>query len=129
MYTFDDLTVYSIPMDKYAEKIGRLKENVLQDVQFGIDTVSGNISVEDDQLMCLAIPFSEGWKAYIDGREEETYCLNERYVGVVVPAGRHNVRFHYSEPYKKTGCLVSVMGIAAFVFIIAGRRNARTGSK
>lgn len=129
VYTFDDLTVYSIPMDKYAEKIGRLKENVLQDVQFGIDTVSGNISLEDDQLMCLAIPFSEGWKAYIDGREEETYCLNERYVGVVVPAGRHNVRFHYSEPYKKTGCLVSVMGIAAFVFIIAGRRNARTGSK
>lgn len=37
----------------------------------------------------------KGWRAYVDGRRVETHFANHAFLGVHVPAGRHNVRLVY----------------------------------
>ena len=125
VYTFKKLTVYSVPMGQYAEKTVKLRETALENVRFGTDTVSGEIRTDENKLLCLAIPFSKGWNAYIDGDKAEVHCLNGRYIGVVVPTGVHNVRFHYIRPYQNIGYLISAAGIAAFLFIIIAYSDKR----
>jgi len=112
-------------MGQYAEKTVKLRETALENVRFGTDTVSGEIRTDENKLLCLAIPFSKGWNAYIDGDKAEVHCLNGRYIGVVVPTGVHNVRFHYIRPYQNIGYLISAAGIAAFLFIIIAYSDKR----
>ena len=130
IYYMDDLQVYCVPMGNYAEKIRKLQENTLQNIQVGTDTVAGDITLDRTKLLCLAVPFSTGWEAFIDGSKTEVYCLNERYMGILIPSGEHSVQFQYSMPYKKAGLAVSLLGIAAFaacIFIIE-RKNSQSGT-
>ena len=117
-YSFDNLRVYSIPLDQYPSKIEKLRENTLQNLELATDTVSGDISLAEPKLLCLAMPYSKGWKAFIDNESTEVLCLNERYMGIVIPAGTHRIRFNYSMPFKKAGLVLTLIGIAVFIIII-----------
>ena len=46
------------------------------------------------------------------------YCLNERYIGVVVPKGKHAIGFNYHTPYKTEGFVISLIGIVVFVAFV-----------
>ena len=118
VYTFSDLSVYAIPMNGFAEKITALKEDTLQNMKLGTDSMSGTITLSKAKILCFATPYSSGWKACIDGKETEVYCLNERYPGIVIEKGYHTVEFKYQMPYKKAGFIVSVIGILGLAAII-----------
>ena len=118
IYSFKSLDVYGIPMEGFKEKIQGLRENTLKSIAFGTDYVRGKITLSSDKLLCLATPFSTGWRAYVDGHEVEVHCVNERYPGIVVPEGTHKIRFRYHMPYKKEGFLLSILGIAALIALL-----------
>lgn len=118
IYSFKSLDVYGIPMKGFEEKIADLQKNTLQNIEVGTDSVSGNITLSSDKLMCLATPYSIGWKAYVDGQEVEVHCLNERYLGIVVPQGQHDISFRYHMPYKKEGFLLSIFGLIALITLL-----------
>ena len=115
IYFFDSLKVYEIPMDGYEEKVSRLQENTLQNIELGTDTLTGDITLPEEKLMCLAVPYSEGWEAFIDGQKTSVYNVNVRYQGIVVPAGEHKIEFRYHMPWKKEGCILSLAGLAALI--------------
>ncbi len=126
-YSFDNLRVYSIPMGSYRSRIAKLKKNTLQNVQFATDTISGEISLKEPKILCLAIPYSTGWKAFIDDEKTQVLCLNERYMGILIPAGDHNIRFQYSMPYKKAGMVISLIGLVGFIVLIVFSEQKRNG--
>lgn len=118
IYTIENLRVYSVPMDQYAEKISALQENTLQNIMLNTDIISGEINIDSPQLLCLAVPYSTGWKAFVDGKETPVMLTNERYLGILVPAGFHTIEFHYSMPYKHAGIVLSLVGIVVLIIII-----------
>ena len=125
-YTFDSLRVYSVPMDGYTEKIEKLRENKRENIEFGTNSVMGEITVDDARILCLATPYSKGWEARIDGNETEVFCLNGRYLGITIPEGSHVVQFHYKTPYAREGLELSLFGCAVFAVILAlDRRKCR----
>jgi len=117
-YTYKSLRVYSIPTDQYQSKIDKLRENTLQNIELDTDTVRGSISLEEPKLLCLAMPYSKGWKAFIDDEQTDVLNVNERYMGILIPAGTHNIRFNYSMPFKKAGAVLTLIGILVFIVII-----------
>lgn len=118
IYSFKSMDVYGIPMKGFGEKIADLQKDTLQNIVFGTNTVSGDITLSDDRLMCFATPYSKGWKAYVDGNETEVHCVNERYSGIVVPEGHHDILFKYHMPYKKAGLFISLSGIIALIALL-----------
>ena len=118
IYTFKSLDVYGIPVKGFEKKIKSLGKNTLKDIRLGTDSVRGKITLSSDKLLCLATPFSTGWKAYIDGHEAEVHCVNERYPGIVVPKGTHKIRFRYHMPFKKEGFFVTLFGVACFILLL-----------
>lgn len=118
IYNIENLNVYSVPFgEEYNEKIRSLRECCLEEISMGTDSVSGIIDVGHRELLCVAIPFSDGWSAFVDGEPVDPLCVNEHYIGLFLPEGRHSVKLEYETPYKKAGIIVTLFGIIAFICI------------
>jgi uncharacterized membrane protein YfhO len=66
--------------------------------------------------MVLGIPYSKGWRAYVDGKKEKLLQANVMYMALPLTAGTHHIVLKYETPYLKTGLFVSLV---AFL-ILAG---------
>ena len=130
VYTFDDVQVYSVPMNEYPAKVEKLQQDHMTNLKIGDDEVTGDISLDKQKLMCLAMTYSDGWDAYVDGNATKVYRLNEKYMGIVVPAGDHKIVFRYTMPYKWAGCIITLCGILVFiVMIVVVERRRKVGTR
>lgn len=117
-YTFENLEIFAVSMEKYEEKIRNLSANVLQNIGYGDNYISGKINIGSNGILQIATSYSDGWKAYIDGRETDVLKVNEAFIGINVEEGEHIVEFKYQTPFLKLGAIFSIIGILAFVVII-----------
>ena len=79
------------------------------------DTLSGKVTVTDDSVFVLSIPYDKGFTVYIDGKETDYYLANEAFIGFDITKGEHTVTLCYKAPLKTAGFAVSGIGIALFI--------------
>lgn len=126
VYSFDSINIICQPMTGYEEKVNALKENVMTDVTFATNTVTGKISLDESKYLCITVPYSKGWKAYVDGEKTEVYNANGQYMALKLEAGKHNIRLVYNTPFLKAGAVLSLFGIVIFiVYIIVWEKQNR----
>lgn len=118
VYTFGGMEVICRPMRGYTEAVDALREDILTDVTFGVDAVSGSISLSEPKLLLMTIPYSDGWSATVDGEPTELIRANISYMGLMLDAGEHEIELHYRTPYKRVGGLISAVGVALFAVSI-----------
>lgn len=118
IYSFSGIYVYAVPMDGYEERIKPLQEDPLQNIKLGTDTISGEITIQENKILCVATPYGRGWSVEVDGEEKPLLCVNKHYLGVELPAGEHAVVFRYSTPLKREGFIFSIAAIAVFAGMI-----------
>jgi hypothetical protein len=88
-------------------------------------------------LVLSEIYYPPGWKAYVDGKETEVYKTNYVLRSIVLPAGKHMVKFKYYSATYELGLTASSVGWAITgLLILIGmisrlwlRRAALFGSK
>ncbi|MCR5060748.1 MAG: YfhO family protein [Saccharofermentans sp.] len=118
-----DLSVACIDMDMARENLQKRFEDSPEVIRtedrgtvIGFDTGS-----EDEKYYVVATPYSEHWKAYIDGAEAEVIQANIQYMAVKVPAGHHSVEFRYEGDYT-AGLILSAAGVLVFAgYMICGK--------
>ena len=117
-YTFESFEILAVEMDKYEEKIDKLKTNVMQDIKYGNDYITGTVNTASNGILQITTSYSDGWKAYVDDKEVEVLKVNEAFIGINVEAGNHNIRFEYETPYLKLGMVFSGLGLLIYLYII-----------
>lgn len=110
-YSFDDISVYSQAMDVYDEAVKNLGKDVLENISIQKDYISGTVNTEESKLLCLSIPYSEGWTAYIDGEEVELLKANLMHMALSVSSGEHKIELKYETPFLKAGVLISIFAL------------------
>lgn len=94
-----------------------------------------NIVVEDDMITChididmpkylqFSVPYSKGWKAYVDGKETELIKSDYMYMGLWIEEGYHEIELRYEMPYFKDGLVASAACLV--VTCLTGYRDYRT---
>lgn len=77
------------------------------DIIKAVDVLDNAVRVEteskSDEIVCVAVPYSKGWSAKIDGNTAKIYKMNDMYMGIEVPAGEHIVELNYFTPGLKWG--------------------------
>ncbi|HEU4453418.1 MAG TPA: YfhO family protein [Longimicrobium sp.] len=81
-------------------------------------------------LLVLADNYYKDWKATVDGRPVEIHRTNHTFRGVVVPAGRHEVRFTFESSQLRTGfwiylACMALLAAAGLFFLLAHFRRRR----
>lgn len=116
-YKIEDLKVYAQPIDQYSQQISALKENVLKNIKMDTNTIQGNINLKKDKILCLAVPYSKGWKATVDGKEQELLQANTMYMALPLSEGNHSVILKYGTPGLKAGIAISFAGLILCIII------------
>ncbi|MDO4276151.1 MAG: YfhO family protein [Eubacteriales bacterium] len=117
VYSFDSLKVVCQPMGSVESKTSRLGKESLKDISISTNKISGNITVSEDKMLVMALPYSSGFRAFVDGTETELYQANTMYMALEVPKGTHNIQFTYCTPYLRAGGVITVLGIGIYVII------------
>ncbi len=114
-FAVDNILIYAVPMSLYENAAADLGKYVLENVVVGADHVTGTIHVPEKRILQFSIPYSKGWRAYVDGREVDIVASDVMYMAVFLDAGEHTVELRYMTPYLKEGILVS--GITLFCWV------------
>lgn len=125
-YYFEEMRVAAQPVK--GEQAGAFVQERLEEVGIRSNEVTGKISVDKEKLLCLTLPYSTGWRVYVDGVETEILQADTMFMAILVPEGSHEIRLAYRTPYLKAGGVISIAGlgsIACLAIVPAIRRKVR----
>ena len=115
MYSFENLEVLCLPVETLPRHLDALQESVLEQVTFQTNQVTGTISLEKSKFLCLSVPYSSGWSAYVDGNQMPLYQANTMFMGLELDEGEHTIELRYQTPGLQTGLCISTTGFAAWL--------------
>ena len=123
-YRFDKIEIICQPVKDFSKKTDALREEVLENVDlhndniaFATSEVTGEIKVSAPKILCLSIPYSSGWTAYVDGEEQEILPANIMFMALALEAGEHSIRLEYRTPGMKEGAMLTVLGLLCFAVL------------
>lgn len=114
-YSFENLSIICQPMENYETNINSLKEDIMVNEEIGTNTVSGEITLDKDKILCLSVPYNTGWTAYVDGKETEILKANTMYMALPLTKGKHTIKLVYTTPYIMEGAVISLISLTVFV--------------
>ncbi len=83
---------------------------------------------DSDKLVSLTISYDGGWSATMDGKPIE--IIDEYGLMLIkVPAGHHELAFHYKTPLVDTGIAVSLVSWGIFIVILIVKRQSEKRMK
>ena len=122
-YRFDKLEVICQPLRRTRNRIRHLKENTLENLQVESNRIQGTLHLDQNKLLCMTIPYSKGWHAFVDGQEVQVKQADTAFMAIEVGAGDHKITWRYCTPYLKEGCCLTVFGIFAWLGLAIGLRG------
>lgn len=117
-YSFDSIEINCLPMDNLSKRVDKLKDNGIESINVSTDKVECKIDVKEPQIVCFAIPYSTGWKAYVDGKETELTQTNIQHISLELDAGQHDIQLVYKTPFLNIGLIISCLGFLTLITLI-----------
>ncbi|WP_026653230.1 YfhO family protein [Butyrivibrio proteoclasticus] len=134
VYTFDNLGVYCQPLEGFANQVQVLSEDMLENIElnknpisYATNTVTGDITLKDRGVVCLTIPYSKGWTAYVDGVKTDIYKANTMWMALKLDEGSHQITLKYHTPGLTLGLILTILGIIAFIILIRVEEKKNAG--
>ena len=114
-FALGDIELYALPMDRYQEQANALRQEPLENIMWGTDSLSGTVDLSKDKILCVSVPYSKGWTATVDGEKAEILKGNYMFMCLPLTAGHHDIEFHYCSPGLKIGAVLTVCSSIAVI--------------
>lgn len=121
-YTMKELEVICQPMDGFSAQVQALNGVLPDRMDVSVNRLEADFSLAEAQTVCLAIPYSEGWTAVVDGNPEQTFCADVMFTGLKLPGGEHHLVMTYKSPWLLPGAALSLAGIGLTILTLLARR-------
>ena len=122
-FEFSKLNLYSLNTSLLNERLEQTKVQELKLETFSATHFSGTMDVFEDSTVLTTIPYSTGWKVWVDGQEVETYKILDSLLGFTISKGTHRIEYRYTTPFLLEGSLVSMASLLLLIFILYRRKK------
>ncbi len=122
-YDYRNIRIICQPLEGQIEELKKLSDIGIKDLVAQGDVVSADVDVKESKFLCFSVPYSKGWKAYVDGREVKLHRCNIQYMGLELEKGSHHVELRYHTPLMRPGLAISIVGLVTFVSLLIMRRR------
>ena len=99
VYEFSDFEILSLPAKQLCGEVRKLSKPHLENVVFETNIISGSIKMEKAGILCIPIPYLEGWRASVDGKASPILKGNIMYMALELSQGQHEIMLQYRTPY------------------------------
>lgn len=124
----DSVEVLHQPMKNYESDCAERQKEVLENVYIGNNLVGGDFKATQDEVCVLSIPYSRGWKAYVDGNEQEILKANVTFMGLLLEPGEHHIELKYCTPGLIPGAVISACGIIILIIYLILYKRCQQGA-
>jgi uncharacterized membrane protein YfhO len=107
-YEFDDISLITVPKKDVLARLKERKENSMKQIQYEGNHFRGVYHAKKDQILCVTIPYSKGWKATVNGNRTKIYKANGMFMGIIMKKGTQSVKLDYETPGLKIGAWISL---------------------
>lgn len=107
-YEFDDINLITVPKKDVLAKLKERKKSSMKQIQYEGNHFRGVYHAKKDQILCVTIPYSKGWKATVNGKRAKIYKANGMFMGIVMKKGTQSVKLDYETPGLKIGACISL---------------------
>ena len=121
--------------DVFEKGYEKISKDVMTTESLTGSSMEGTIDVSEDGLFYTSIPYEEGWKAVVDGKEIEITPVGGSLLAFPLLKGSHEIKLYY---YPKgfwpgfavtTICLLTFAGLCAYTYIIKKKKKATVKEK
>ena len=98
-YEFSDFKLLSLPTKQLCDELKNLSDSHLENVIFETNKISGHIKMEKDGILCIPVPYHEGWSAVVDGKDTPILKGNIMYMALELSCGQHEIILRYRTPF------------------------------
>lgn len=117
-YSFDDMRVICQPMNQYVNQVAKLAEDPVEDITIDCNTVTAHTTLSKDKILCIAIPYSDGWSAKVNGEPVEVLEGNGMYMAIPLKTGYNNIELNYETPGIRLGIAISALAVGVLILIL-----------
>ena len=125
-FEFSKLNLYSLNISLLNERLEQTKAQELKLETFSTTHFSGTMEVLEDSTVLTTIPYSTGWKIWVDGQEVETYKILDSLLGFTISKGTHHIEYRYTTPFLLEGSLVSIASLLLLILTLIKRKPKKT---
>lgn len=123
VYSYDSLKVVCQPVENIGQQTRNLAKNVLSDIEAETNVLRGTITLSKPKALVISLPYSEGFTAYVDGKEAELKQANTMYMALELPEGEHEIELVYCTPWLKEGGFLTFLGALCYIGVV--RKNKK----
>lgn len=119
-YQYDSISVIAVPIATYETAAKTCMDHTFALDQFSDNDIKGTVNTETEHSMLyLSIPFHDGWKAYVDGKETPTQKIDITFTGVPIDGnGRHQVELRYRPIGYRFSMVFFVLGLLLCMIVL-----------
>ncbi|MBA3706772.1 MAG: YfhO family protein, partial [Bacteroidetes bacterium] len=122
----DTLPLSSYTWDVYRDFVNELKKDTLTITERNQSFFKANIHLDKKKLLFLSIPFDKGWKAKVNGTEQEIKLVDAGMSGIMLDKGDHQLELEFTPRYLKKGLIVSLIALAVYGFLLWWSRRKKS---
>ncbi len=124
-YQIKDIELYAIDYDDIKNIKEDIDEFIFDESRTSGDKIVGKVEVTRDGYFVSSIPYDEGFKVLIDGKEVKIDKIDTAFLGFKIDKGLHEIEIEYNAPWKKEASIISLIGLVIFLLNTA-REHKRT---
>ena len=102
-------------MKDFAAQAGAFRKTTLANLDLhemgnscATDRITGQINLDSPKILCLQMPLTPGWTAYVDGTRAELLQADTMFSALLLPKGKHDLELRYQTPGLRLGAAVSL---------------------
>ena len=126
-YDLENMEIQCVSMEDTRQQIEARAQESLEDVQVSDNRISGRITTGGSRVLQLSVPYSTGWKIYVDGEEADAFPSSIAYTGIYLDEGEHEIVAVYTSPWIVPGAILTICGVAAIpIYLWMRKRGGKT---
>lgn len=99
-------------------KLHANKKYTMEQVSYYNNHISGYVDTEENTFLVLSLPYDNGWKIMVNGKQIDYIECNGGMIGFYLESGVNSIEMYFIPKGFKIGCLLSATGALLFAGVV-----------
>ncbi len=111
--SYFEIYAYNVDNEILSSAYEMLNYGAMNVTSHSDTSIKGTVNAGYDGYFYTSIPYDEGWKIYIDGKESKTFSIGNAHLCTTIKHGKHDIELKYTPKGQKLSLGISLAGIVA----------------